>query len=166
MDANSNASEIEECINVWKMNIRKEVKRQRLCSSIKLLFLVLALTGAILLLTVIGLEQIGLEPVKIPVWLKLLGLGLSVILMFVGELWPSGTLKALYRDAKAGHRFYPAAALRLINKNYYSDGDLKNELCKIVNSYKHNFDNPNLTYPDKMLDNMLEELCKNILKKI
>jgi len=34
------------------------------------------------------------------VWLKLLGLGLSVILMFVGELWPSGTLKALYRDAK------------------------------------------------------------------
>ena len=51
MDANSNASEIEECINVWKTNIKKEVKRQRLCSSIKLLFLVLALTGAILLLS-------------------------------------------------------------------------------------------------------------------
>jgi hypothetical protein len=115
------------------------------------------LTGAILLLIVIGLDKIGLE---ISFEIRVLAILLSVVLMFRGELWPSGTLKELYKDAKTGHRFYPAAALRIINKKYCSDDHLKKELCNIVKRYKHNFDISNLTYPDKMLDNMLEEIVK------
>lgn len=157
MDANSNAGKINSCINAWKTNIKKEVKRQRLCSLTKFLFLVLALAATILLLIIVSL---GLT--EIPVWLKLFGVGLSVFLMFRGEFWPSGTLKTLFKDAIIGHRFYPDATSKLIEKNPVFNDQVKKELCKIVYRYKHNFDNPDLTYPDKMLDSMLKELCENI----
>jgi len=113
-----------------------------------------------LLLVVISLDQL-----KIPIWLRLLGIILSVILMFRGELWPSATLRSLFNDIKTGHRFYPAITLSLIERECASYGPFKDKLCEIVYKYTHNFNNPDLTSPDKILEDMLEELCKEILKR-
>jgi predicted nucleic acid-binding Zn ribbon protein len=162
MEVNPNPGQVRDCKEVWKNRIKKNVRRARAFSALKFFLLIIAMILAILLVITLSLEEsnAGIVP-TLPFWLRILGVALIVLLMFRGEVWPSGVLTVLYKDVKSGHRFYPKITLKLIEEGNHSDV-VKKKLKEIVNRYRHNFANPNLTDPGYFLDEMTQQLCQQI----
>jgi hypothetical protein len=154
----------KDCVEVWKSRIRKNTRRPRVSSLLKLIVLIIAILIAIFLVGVSVLEQSNIKiTLQIPNWMVILGDIIIVLLIFRGEWWPSGTLLTLYRSAKTGYQSYPQVALKIIDKENYSE-DTKVMLRKIVNKYVIIFRNPDLTDPNYMLEKMIKELCSQIVQ--
>jgi predicted nucleic acid-binding Zn ribbon protein len=160
MEVNANAGQVRNCKEEWKSRIKKNARRAREFAALTLFLLIIAMIIAILLLIVLSLEETNVMILPtLPLWSRILGAALIVLLMFRGEVWPSRRLSVLYKDAKSGHRFYPEITLKLIEEGNYP-GMVKKELKEIVYRYKHNFANPDLTEPNSFLDEMAQQLCQ------
>lgn len=162
MEVNANSGQVRNCKEEWKSRIKKNVRHAREFAALKLFLLIVAMIVAILLLITLSLEETNVMILPtLPIWLRILGVALIVLLMFRGEVWPSRGLSVLYKDVKSGHRFYPEITLKLIEEGNYS-GMIKKKLKEIVYGYKHYFANPDLTDPDSFLDEMTQQLCQQI----
>jgi DNA-binding transcriptional ArsR family regulator len=162
MEVNANSGQVRNCKEEWKSRIKKNVRCARGFAALKLFLSIIAMSIAILLVITLSLEETNMMPLPtLPLWLRILGAALIVLLMFRGEIWPSQGLSVLYKDVKSGHRFYPEIALTLIEEGNYSSM-IKKKLKEIVYRYKQNFANPDLTDPDCFLDEMTQQLCQHI----
>jgi hypothetical protein len=158
METKAYSSNLNNCAEIWNDEIKKELRysRPRLFSLFKFALLIILIGSVIVFITIVALSES--VSVSLPAWVKVLGVLLTVILMFRGELWPSRTLQVLLKDAKLGYKFYPQIALELIARKNFPD-EREDKLNAIVYKYKHNFENPDLTNPEYFLNEMIKKIC-------